>query len=105
MRIFRPKRDEVTEEWRKLHKVELNDLTQYCLGDKIQKDEVGGVCSLYGERRGLYGVLMGKRAGNRPFGRPRHGWEDNIEMDIEEWGVGLLPGLIWLKIGIGGGHL
>jgi hypothetical protein len=48
-RIFGPIRDEVTEEWRMLHNEELNDLMQYCLGDQIQKDEVGGACSMYGE--------------------------------------------------------
>ena len=53
-RIFGPKMDEVTGEWRKLHIEELNDLnlTQYS-GDQIEKNEMGGVCSAYGgeERR------------------------------------------------------
>jgi hypothetical protein len=47
-RVFGPKRDEVTGEWRKLHSEELNDmhfLTQYCAGDKIEKNEMCGVCS------------------------------------------------------------
>jgi hypothetical protein len=48
-RIFGPIRDEATEEWRTLHNEELNYLMQYCLGDQIQKDEVGGACSMYGE--------------------------------------------------------
>jgi hypothetical protein len=61
------------------------------LGDKIKKDEVGGTCSMYGERRGLCRVLVGKPEGKRPFGRPTHKWEDNIKMDIEEWYVGSLP--------------
>jgi hypothetical protein len=46
-RIFGPKRDEVTGEWRKLHNEELNNLTQHCAGDKI-KNEMGGACSAYG---------------------------------------------------------
>ena len=29
----------------------------------------------------------GKPTGKRPFGRPRHRWEDNIRMDLEEIGV------------------
>jgi len=51
-RIFGPKRDEVTEEWRKLHNEDLNGLllTQYCSGDQIEKNEMGGACSTYGER-------------------------------------------------------
>jgi len=50
MRIFGPKRDKVTREWRKLHN-ELNDvlLTQYCSSDKIEKNEMGGLYSAFGE--------------------------------------------------------
>jgi hypothetical protein len=59
--IFGPKRDEVTGEWRKLHNGELNDLlTKYCSGDQVEKNEMGGACSKYGERRGVYRVLVGK---------------------------------------------
>ena len=47
-RIFGPKRDVVTGEWRKLHNEELNDLySQYCAGDKIEKNEMGGACGRY----------------------------------------------------------
>ena len=45
-RVFGPKRDEVTGEWRKLHNEEL--LTQYCAGGKIEKNEMGGACGAYG---------------------------------------------------------
>jgi hypothetical protein len=38
-RIFGPKRDEVTREWRKLHNEEL---TQYSSDDQIEKNEMGG---------------------------------------------------------------
>ena len=47
-RIFGPKRDEVTGEWRKLHNEELNDLycsPNYFSGDKIEKNEMCGTCS------------------------------------------------------------
>jgi hypothetical protein len=37
-----------------------------------------------GERRGLYRVLVGKRGGKRPLGRPRQKWKDNIKMDLQE---------------------
>jgi len=43
-----------------------------------------------GERRGVYRVLVVKREGTRPLGRPRRRWEDNIKMDLQEvgcWGV------------------
>jgi len=49
-RIFGSKRDEVTEEWRKLHNEELKLsvlLTQYYSGDKIKKNEMGEACSAY----------------------------------------------------------
>ena len=41
-----------------------------------------------GEGRGVYRVLVGKPEGKRPLGRPRHRWEDNIRMDLQEVGVG-----------------
>jgi polynucleotide 5'-kinase involved in rRNA processing len=51
-RIFGPKRDEVTEEWRKLHNEELSDLcsSPNIFGVKIKKNEMGGACSTYGGR-------------------------------------------------------
>ena len=41
-----------------------------------------------GERRGVHRVLVGKPEGKRPLGRPRHRWEDNIKMDLQEIGGG-----------------
>jgi len=35
-----------------------------------------------------YRVLVGKHEGKRPLGRPRHRWEDNIKMDLQEMGYG-----------------
>jgi len=37
-----------------------------------------------GERRGIFGVLVGEPEGKRPLGRPRRRWEDNIKMDLQE---------------------
>ena len=37
-----------------------------------------------GEWRGVYRVLVGKHEGKRPLGRPRHRWEDNINMDLQD---------------------
>ena len=56
---------------------------------------MGRACSAYGERRGLYRVLVGKLVGKRPLGRPRHRWEDNIKMDIQEVGCG---GMTWNEL-------
>jgi hypothetical protein len=42
-----------------------------------------------GEGRGVHRVLVGKPEGNRPVGRPRPRWEDNIKMDLRVVGRGL----------------
>jgi hypothetical protein len=74
-RIFGPKRDEVTGEWRKLHEEELNDLysspTIVWVIKSIRMRWVGHVVHT-GERRGVQRVLVGKPEGKRPLGRPRH---------------------------------
>jgi len=44
---------------------------------------MGEACSTYGERRGVYRVLVGKSEGKRPLGRPRHRWDYNIKMDVQ----------------------
>ena len=61
---------------------------RYCSVDKIEKNEMGGACSAYGEGRGVYRVLARKHAGKRLLGRPRCGREDNIKMDLQEVGCG-----------------
>jgi len=48
-----------------------------------------------GEKRGVYGVLVGKPKGKKPLGRPRHRWEDNIKMDLQEVGCG---GMDWIEL-------
>jgi hypothetical protein len=40
------------------------------------------------EDRGGHRVLVGKPEGKRPLGRPRHRWEGNIKMDLQEVGGG-----------------
>ena len=73
-RIFGPKRDEVTRDWRKLHNEELNDL--YYSPNTVRVIKSGqmgwaGHVALMGERIGVYRVLMGKPEGKIPLGRPR----------------------------------
>ena len=63
---------------------------------------VGHVARM-GEERGVYRALVGKPEGNRPLGRPRRRWVDNIRMDL--WDVGIWTGLGWPRIETGGGHL
>ena len=45
------------------------------------------------EKRSVYRVLVGEPEGKRPLGRPRHGWVDNIEVDLQEVGCG---GVDWV---------
>jgi len=52
-------------------------------------------CDTYGEREGVYRVLVGKPEGKRPLGRPRLRWEDNIKMDLQEVGCG---GMDWIEL-------
>ena len=73
-RIIGPRRNEVTGEWRKLHKEELNDL--YCSPNivRVIKSIImrwAGHVACMGERRGLYRILVGKPERKRPLGRPR----------------------------------
>jgi hypothetical protein len=78
-------------------------LTQYCAGDKIEKNEVGGACSAYGG--GVYRVVMGIPEVKKPVGRTRHRWEDNIKMDLQEVECG---GMSWSELAQGRdrwGHL
>ena len=56
---------------------------------------MGGACSTYGVRRGVYRVLVGKPEGKRPLGRPRRRWEDNIKTDLQEVGCG---GVDWIEL-------
>jgi hypothetical protein len=90
-RIFGPKRDQVTGEWRKLHNEKLNDL--YSLPNlvrviKSRRMRWAGHVARMGEGRVVYRVLVGKPEGKRPLGRPRRRREDNTRMDLQEVGCG-----------------
>jgi len=67
---------------------------------------VGYVASI-GERREIYRVLVGKIEGKRPFRVP--GVDGRMmftcRWNFRKWGVRAWTGLIWLRIGTGGGHL
>jgi hypothetical protein len=84
-RIFGPKTDEVTGEWRKLHNEELHIL--YFSPNIIRQNKSGRMrrarhVARMGEERTVYRVLMRKPKGKRPLGRPRLRWEDGIRMDL-----------------------
>jgi hypothetical protein len=89
-RIFGPKRDEVTGEWRPLHNEELHDLYSSPSIIRIIKSRrmrwTGHVARM-GEKRNACRLLVGKPEGKRPLGRPRRRWVD-IRMDLGEVGWG-----------------
>jgi hypothetical protein len=79
MRIFGPKRDEVTGRWRKLRNEELHDFYSSQKSNEVKENEVGGACSTNGGERNAYRLLVGKPEGRRPLGRPRRRWLNIIE--------------------------
>jgi hypothetical protein len=88
-KVFGPRRDEVTGEWRKLHNEELKGL--YSLPNivrvvKSRRMRWAGYVARMGEGRAVHRVLVGRPKGKRPLGRPRRRWEDNIRMDLREVG-------------------
>ena len=91
--IFGPKRDEVTEEWRRLYNEELNDLyssPNIVWVIKSRRMRWAGHVARMGEERGVFRVLLRKSVGRRPLGRPRRRWVDNIGMDLQEVGCGYM---------------
>jgi hypothetical protein len=92
-RIFGPKRDDVTGEWRKLHNEELHSLYSSPNIFRVIKSRImrwSRHAARLGEERGVYRVLVGKPEGKRLLGRPRRRWEDNIRMDLQEVGCGVM---------------
>jgi hypothetical protein len=90
-KIFGPKRDEVTGEWRKLHNEELPDLySSPSIIRKIKSRRMrwAGYVTRMGEKRNAYRLLVGKPEGIKPLGRPRRRWVDNIKMVLLEIGWG-----------------
>jgi hypothetical protein len=80
-RIFGPKRDDVTGDWRKLHNEELHNLYSSPNIIRMMKSRSmrwAGHVPRMGETRNVYMILVGKPEGKRALGRPKHRWVDNI---------------------------
>jgi hypothetical protein len=92
-RIFGPRRDEVTGEWRRLHNEELNDLyfsPNIMLVIKSRRKRWAGHVARMREERVVYRILVGTPEGKRPLGRLRRRWVGNIRMDPQEVGCGYM---------------
>jgi hypothetical protein len=88
-RIFGPRRDEVTGDWKKLHNDELHNL--YSSPNTIRmiksrRMRWTGHVERMGEMRNAYRILVGKPEARRPLGRQICGWVNNIKMDLGEIG-------------------
>jgi len=92
-RLFWPKGNEVTGERKRLRNKKLNDLyssPKIIRVIKSRRMKWAGHVARMGERRGVYRLLVGKPEGKRPLGRPRRRWDDNIKMDLQEVGCGVM---------------
>jgi hypothetical protein len=88
-RIFAPKRDQVTGDWRKLHNEELHNLyssPSIIRMIKPTRMRLAGHVVQMGKKRKACRILVGKLEGKRPLGRPRRRWVDNAKMGLEDIG-------------------
>jgi hypothetical protein len=109
--IFGPKKDEVTEEWRKLHSGELHNFThpQMSLGRSYQ-GECGGwsMCHAWDRRENCRRFRMGEPREKIPFKSQMRRWEDRIKMDLSRLAGGCgveWSGFTWLRVWTVGGLL
>ena len=65
---------------------------------------MAGTCSTYGEKRGSYSVLVGKPEGKRSLGNIGVDGKMILKRIFKNWDRETWTGLIWLRIGAGGGH-
>jgi hypothetical protein len=100
-RIFGPKWDEVTGEWRKLHNEELNDLYSSLNIIRVIKSRRmlwAGQVARMGDSRGVYRDFERKPEEKIPLRRPRRKWENNINMDLQEVELGGGGGMYRLEL-------
>jgi hypothetical protein len=90
--------NQLLREWRRLHNEELHDL--YSSPNIVQVMNLrrmrwAGHAACTGEMRGVYNILVGRPEGRRPLGRPRHRWEGNSKIDLQDVGWG---GMDWTEL-------
>jgi hypothetical protein len=97
-RIFEPKRNEVTGDWRKLHNEELHTLyssLNIIRMTKSRRMRWAGHVARMRETRNAHRILVGKPERKRRIGRPRRRWVDNIKMHLG--GIGR-DGMDWIEL-------
>jgi hypothetical protein len=57
---------------------------KYYSNDQVKEDEMGRICSMHGEKRNAYMILVGMPEGKKRLGRPRSTWEDNIKINLRK---------------------
>jgi hypothetical protein len=85
LRILRPKRDEVTGGWRKLHNEELHNFyssPSIIRTIKSRRMTMGTECSMNGEKSNTHRILVGKPEGKRQLRRQRRRWVDDVKIDL-----------------------
>jgi hypothetical protein len=87
LRIFGPKLDEVMRGWKKVR------------NEESRRMRWAGHVPQMREKRNVHKLLLGKPEGKRPLRRPRHGWRDDIKMDLLRDRIGWC-GLDWSGSGL-----
>ena len=107
-RIFGPRRDEVTREWRKLHNEELNDLYSSPNIVRVIKSvriRWAGHVACMGRREMCTGFWWGNLSERDHLEDPGVDGRIMLRWILRKLGLGVWTGWIWLRIGTGGGHL
>jgi hypothetical protein len=95
LRLYGLKRDELTGDWKKLHKEELHNLNS--------SPSIMRWAGHEEEKRNAYSILVGKPQRKKPPGGSRHGWENIIKIDFRQVGCGDIDGIHQAQLGTRGG--
>lgn len=66
-----------------MHNIQLHDLYISAVGDDVKDDEMARAWDMYGEKRNVYGILVGKPEAKRPLRSRRHRGEYSIKVAVK----------------------